>query len=114
MGELIDAFTVAGKAAFSFQAIFFALMAIGLNVHFGYTGLLNFGQIAFAMPDVGNPVYTAMVASIQEVARAQGLRLMLHSTGADAEDELAMVRDLKHRFVDGLILASSGLIPTED
>ena len=64
------------------------------------------GQIAFAMPDVGNPVYTAMVGSIQEVARAEGLRLMLHSTGADPEDELAMVRDLKHRFVDGLILAS--------
>jgi LacI family transcriptional regulator len=63
-------------------------------------------QIAFAMPDVANPVYTTMVASIQEVARAHGLRLMLHSTGADAEDELAMVRDLKHRFVDGLILAS--------
>ena len=49
MGELIDALQVAGKSAFSFQAIFFALMAIGLNVHFGYTGLLNFGQIAFAM-----------------------------------------------------------------
>jgi LacI family transcriptional regulator len=67
------------------------------------------GQIAFAMPDVGNPVYTAMVASIQDVARARGWRLMLHSTGADAEDELAMVRDLKHRFVDGLILASIDL-----
>ena len=67
------------------------------------------GQIAFAMPDVGNPVYTTMVASIQEVARAQGWRLMLHSTGADADDELAMVRDLKHRFVDGLILASLDL-----
>jgi LacI family transcriptional regulator len=64
------------------------------------------GQIAFAMPDVGNPVYTTMVGSIQEVVRARGLRLMLHSTGADAGDELAMVRDLKHRFVDGLILAS--------
>jgi LacI family transcriptional regulator len=64
------------------------------------------GLIAFAMPDVGNPVYASMVNSIQEVARARGLRLMLHSTGADAEDELAMVRDLKHRFVDGLILAS--------
>ena len=64
------------------------------------------GQIAFAMPDVGNPVYTTMVGSIQEVAQARGLRLLLHSTGADAEDELAMVRDLKHRFVDGLILAS--------
>jgi LacI family transcriptional regulator len=64
------------------------------------------GQIAFAMPDVGNPVYASMVDSIQEVVRARGLRLMLHSTGADAEDELAMVRDLKHRYVDGLILAS--------
>jgi LacI family transcriptional regulator len=31
---------------------------------------------------------------------------MLHSTGADTEDELAMVRDLKHRYVDGLILVS--------
>ena len=64
------------------------------------------GQIAFAMPDVGNPVYTTMIGSIQDVARARGWRLMLHSTGADMEDELAMVRDLKHRFVDGLILAS--------
>jgi len=64
------------------------------------------GQIAFAMPDVGNPVYTAMVASIQEVTRGSGVRLLLHSTGADPEDELAMVRDLKHRHVDGLILAS--------
>jgi branched-chain amino acid transport system permease protein len=29
------------------QAIVYALAAIGLNVHFGYTGLLNFGQAAF-------------------------------------------------------------------
>ena len=64
------------------------------------------GQIAFAMPDVGNPVYTTMVGSIQEVARVSGVRLLLHSTGADQDDELAMVRDLKHRYVDGLILAS--------
>ena len=49
MSDLINAFQVAGKAFFGFQAIFFALLAIGINVHFGYTGLLNFGQIAFAM-----------------------------------------------------------------
>jgi LacI family transcriptional regulator len=67
------------------------------------------GQIAFAMPDVGNPVYTTMVRSIQDVVQARGLRLLLHSTGADADDELAMLRDLKHRFVDGLILASLDL-----
>ncbi|MGH3980542.1 MAG: branched-chain amino acid ABC transporter permease [Pseudonocardiaceae bacterium] len=30
-------------------AIFYALLAIGLNIHFGYTGLLNFGQIGFAL-----------------------------------------------------------------
>jgi len=29
------------------DAVYFALAAIGLNVHFGYTGLLNFGQAAF-------------------------------------------------------------------
>ena len=49
MSELLNAFAIAGKAFFGFQAIFFALLAIGINVHFGYTGLLNFGQIAFAM-----------------------------------------------------------------
>ncbi len=64
------------------------------------------GQIAFAMPDVANPVYTTMVASIQGVVSAGGWRLILHSTGADIEDELAMVRDLKRRFADGLILVS--------
>jgi LacI family transcriptional regulator len=64
------------------------------------------GQIVFAMPDVGNPVYTTMVASIQEATRESGWRLMLHSTGADADDELAIVRDLRHRFADGLILVS--------
>src|SRR3954466_8424155 len=49
MGEVFDALSVALKSALGFQAVFFALLAIGLNVHFGYTGLLNFGQIAFAM-----------------------------------------------------------------
>jgi neutral amino acid transport system permease protein len=49
MGDLVNALAVAGKSALGFQAIFFALLAIGINVQFGYAGLLNFGQIAFAM-----------------------------------------------------------------
>jgi len=69
------------------------------------------GQIAFAMPDVANPVYTSMVGAIQTVSREMGVRLLLPSTGAEAEDELAMIRDLKQRFVDGLILVS--LLRTE-
>jgi branched-chain amino acid transport system permease protein len=35
------------SAAIRPNAIIFALAAIGLNVHFGYTGLLNFGQVGF-------------------------------------------------------------------
>ncbi|MGH9137416.1 MAG: branched-chain amino acid ABC transporter permease [Acidimicrobiales bacterium] len=34
-------------AAFSGDAMVFALAAVGLNLHFGYTGLVNFGQVAF-------------------------------------------------------------------
>src|ERR687897_398377 len=49
MADLLNSLAVAGKSALGFQAVFFALLAIGLNIHFGYTGLLNFGQIAFAM-----------------------------------------------------------------
>jgi branched-chain amino acid transport system permease protein len=49
MSELLNAVAVAGKSALGFQAIFFALLAIGINIQFGYAGLLNFGQIAFAM-----------------------------------------------------------------
>ncbi len=35
------------EAAFGQEAIIYALAAIGLNLHFGYTGLLNFGQVGF-------------------------------------------------------------------
>ncbi|MDP9497718.1 MAG: branched-chain amino acid ABC transporter permease [Actinomycetota bacterium] len=34
-------------ALFNAEALYLALAAIGLNVHFGYTGLLNFGQVGF-------------------------------------------------------------------
>ncbi|HEY6961399.1 MAG TPA: LacI family DNA-binding transcriptional regulator [Gaiellaceae bacterium] len=64
------------------------------------------GQIAFAMPDVANPVYTSMVGSIGQIVRASGSRLILHSTDADRADELSFLADLKQRYVDGLILCS--------
>ena len=35
------------RGFFGEQAIYYALAAIGLNIHFGYTGLLNFGQALF-------------------------------------------------------------------
>jgi neutral amino acid transport system permease protein len=35
------------RVLFSRDTVVFALAAIGLNLHFGYTGLLNFGQAGF-------------------------------------------------------------------
>src|SRR3954453_3526032 len=49
MSEFVSALTGGLQAALGYQAIFFVLLAVGLNVQFGYTGLLNFGQAAFAL-----------------------------------------------------------------
>jgi branched-chain amino acid transport system permease protein len=35
------------RGAVGMSAILYAIAAIGLNVHFGYAGLVNFGQVAF-------------------------------------------------------------------
>ncbi|WP_214104394.1 branched-chain amino acid ABC transporter permease [Acrocarpospora catenulata] len=43
--ELI--FSRALSAGIGTEAVIYALAAIGLNIHFGYTGLLNFGQAGF-------------------------------------------------------------------
>ncbi|WP_122817263.1 branched-chain amino acid ABC transporter permease [Nocardioides pantholopis] len=42
-----DILTTALNQALGPNAIVYALAAIGLNIHFGYTGLLNFGQAGF-------------------------------------------------------------------
>lgn len=42
---LVDAL----RAAIGPAAAIYALAAIGLNIHFGYTGLLNFGQVGFML-----------------------------------------------------------------
>ncbi|MGH8893266.1 MAG: branched-chain amino acid ABC transporter permease [Actinomycetes bacterium] len=48
------------EAGIGLETVVFALAAIGLNVHFGYTGLLNFGQSAFmAMAAYGIGVMVA-------------------------------------------------------
>jgi branched-chain amino acid transport system permease protein len=37
------------RAGLGVEAVYFAVAAIGLNLHFGYTGLLNFGHVGFLM-----------------------------------------------------------------
>ncbi|GAB3717048.1 branched-chain amino acid ABC transporter permease [Nocardiopsis nanhaiensis] len=48
----MDIFTIlaeASRSAVGPVAAVYALAAIGLNLHFGYTGLLNFGQVGFML-----------------------------------------------------------------
>ncbi|WP_129663138.1 branched-chain amino acid ABC transporter permease [Phytoactinopolyspora endophytica] len=47
--DWIGVFTNGLRTGLGPQAAAYALLAIGLNVHFGFTGLLNFGQVAFML-----------------------------------------------------------------
>ena len=49
MGLLVFFSDSLSSSAVGPAAIIYALAAIGLNMHFGYTGLLNFGQAGFMM-----------------------------------------------------------------
>ncbi|UNO42636.1 LacI family DNA-binding transcriptional regulator [Streptomyces sp. MST-110588] len=68
-------------------------------------------QLTFAMQDIGNPVYVSMVREIQAATRAEGYRLLLHSTDAVVADELAVLRSLADRTSDGLILCPIRITP---
>src|SRR5215475_15568629 len=47
--DFLVIFADAARAAVGANAAIYALAAIGLNMHFGYTGLLNFGQVGFML-----------------------------------------------------------------
>lgn len=61
-------------------------------------------QLAFAVPDVGNPAYVAMMRGIESVTRESRYRLLVQSTGGDIAEELSLIQSLGQRYVDGLII----------
>lgn len=62
-------------------------------------------QIAFAVADIGNPVYVEMMSAIHEVMAPSGYRVVVTSTGDTAESAVDLVRSLSHGMVDGVILS---------
>ncbi|MET0725917.1 MAG: LacI family DNA-binding transcriptional regulator [Leifsonia sp.] len=62
-------------------------------------------QIAFAVADVGNPVYVAMMHEVSRVVSKAGFRLVLSSTGNDPQDQIDLLSSLNRGFVDGLLLS---------
>ncbi|HEY8346194.1 MAG TPA: LacI family DNA-binding transcriptional regulator [Symbiobacteriaceae bacterium] len=68
-------------------------------------------QIAFAVSDIGNPVYVAMARAVQAEAKAWGYRVILLSTDANPTEELEVLRSLRERYADGLILCPIRITP---
>ena len=81
--ELGDLLLEALRVAVSAQAAAYAVAAVGLNLHFGFTGLLNFGHVGFFLAgaygaaiavDAGAPLW---VGALVGVAAAVVLGLLL-------------------------------------
>ena len=69
-------------------------------------------QLAFAVADIANPVYIEMMRAIEEITKAAGFRLVLHSTGSDSANEIDLIEGLGRRYADGLILSPLRITPT--
>lgn len=62
-------------------------------------------QLTFAVADIGNPFYVTMMRGIESLTRAEGYRLLVHSTGGDPADEVSLIESMSRRYVDGLIIS---------
>ncbi len=62
-------------------------------------------QVAFAVADIGNPVYVEMMRAIHAVLEPHGYRVVVMSTGDTATSTTELVRSLNSGFVDGMIVS---------
>lgn len=71
--DLVKIFIDAGRAAVGVPAAAYALSSIGLNLQFGYTGLLNFGHVGFMLVgayglaitvDKGGPMWLGILVGV--------------------------------------------------
>lgn len=74
--------------------------AIGRSLRMGRTF-----QIAFAVADIGNPVYVEMMSALHEVVAREGYRLVVSSTGNSGDSTVELVRSLQRGFVDGMVIS---------
>lgn len=61
-------------------------------------------QIAFAVPDLGNPAYVTMMRAVTDVVAGGGYRLVMSSTGSDPDAQIDLLRSVNRGYADGLIL----------
>lgn len=62
-------------------------------------------QLVFAVADIGNPVYVQMMRSVEQATRPLGYRLLVSSTGNEADGIVDVIKSLDRGFADGLIIS---------
>ena len=70
--------------------------------------------VALIIPDLRNPHFCECATGIEEAARAAGYHLILSSTTLNDEYAADIFKDLSRRRFDGLILASSFILESEE
>lgn len=74
----------------------------------------NTKTIALIIPDLRNPHFCEYATGIEEAARAAGYHILLSSTALNDEYAVDIFKDLARRRIDGLILASSFILESDE
>ncbi|HEX5493265.1 MAG TPA: LacI family DNA-binding transcriptional regulator [Mycobacteriales bacterium] len=69
------------------------------------------GQLVFAGADVTDPICLAMLRETEVAARQANYRLLLRCTDGRQDVEAELLRGLRHRYADGLILCPARITP---
>jgi LacI family transcriptional regulator len=67
------------------------------------------GTLGLVVPDVANPFFSDVARGVEHVAYAEGYNTFLCNTEEDPHRELAVLKSLEEKRVDGLVLCSSRL-----
>lgn len=71
------------------------------------------GTLGLVVPDVANPFFADVARGVEHGAYAEGYNVFLCNTEEDPERELAVLKSLEEKRVDGLVLCSSRLDEAE-
>jgi len=74
----------------------------------------NTKTIALIIPDLRNPHFCEYATGIEQESRASGYHVLLSSTALNDEYAVDIFKDLARRRIDGLILASSFILESDE
>lgn len=63
--------------------------------------------IGFIVPDIANPLFAAMVSTVEDIAQEQGYGVLVFNTHEDAGREAECIRRVAHGWGDGLLIVQT-------